>query len=293
MSLIPEEKVLTPVEEAGKASIDASGTFGASWRTVLFRAIRDGDVPLIIRVVSSHPTSIHENFTNGMQEWELSWDSLRWYEFADATALYLASAYCRVEVVKFLLSNGVDPDAVCYTKQIAADVIGQCRYSQMEAMEIDKLLKAPRKPPAAPVKPNISTKIGYENKMKTVYEEIVNPEDPDGPKLRRPKRVSVTVVRCKLVCEYKTYWLPPKTHFELRCRVVKSSEWRIERTQATNKVISQLLPDSEYEVQVRAKNVAGWSDFSELVIVRTPAGKDGKGADWEEEEDNEGDKSKE
>ena len=145
MSVIPKEVTLTAVEEAGKASIDASGTFGASWRIILFRAIRDGDVPLIVRVVSSHPTSIHEHFTNGLKEWELSWDSLRWYEFADATALYLASAYCRVEVVTFLLNNGVDPDAVCYSKQVASDVIGQCRYSQMEAMEIDKLLKAPRR----------------------------------------------------------------------------------------------------------------------------------------------------
>jgi len=118
MSVIPKEEILTPVEEAGKASIDAAGTFGASWRVMLFRAVRDGDVPLLIRVVQSHPTSIHENFTNGMKEWELSWDSLRWYEFADATALYLASAYSRVEVVKFLLKNGVDPDAVCYSKQI-------------------------------------------------------------------------------------------------------------------------------------------------------------------------------
>ena len=55
------------------------------------------------------------------------------------------------------------------------------------------------------MKPTVNAKIGFETKMKTIYEEIVNPEDPDGPKLRRPKRISVTVVRCKLVCEYKTY----------------------------------------------------------------------------------------
>ena len=79
----------------------------------------------------------------------------------------------------------------------------------------------------------------------------------------------------------RRYWLPPKTHFELRCRIAKTSEWKIERTQATNKLLTDLLPDEDYEVQVRAKNVAGWSDFSELVVIRTPAGKDGKGADYE------------
>jgi len=140
----------------------------------------------------------------------------------------------------------------------------------MDAIAIEKLLKAPRKPPASPVKPTIHAKIGFEEQMKTVYEEIVNQEDPDGPRLRRPKRISVTVVRCKFVCDYKTYWLPPKTFFEIRVRPVKSSEWKIERTQATNKIINQLLPDTEYEVQVRAKNVAGWSDFSEVVLQRTP-----------------------
>ena len=102
MNVIPIEVVLTETEEKGKASLDASGTFGASWRIMLFRAVRDGDTDLLVRVVKSHPTSIHEHFTNGMQEWELSWESLRFYEFADATALYLASAYCRVKVVEFL-----------------------------------------------------------------------------------------------------------------------------------------------------------------------------------------------
>jgi hypothetical protein len=52
--------------------------------------------------------------------------------------------------------------------------------------------------------------------------------------------------------------------------VILSTEWKIERTQATHKIVTGLFANIIYEVQVRAKNSAGWSDFTELVVVRTP-----------------------
>ena len=115
--LSPCRLITHPTKFHAFASI--AGVFGASWRIVLFRAVRDNDIELVKKVCSSHPVAIHEHFTSGMKEWELSWDSLRWYEFGDSTALYVASAYCSDKVVRWLLENGVDPDAVCYSKQVS------------------------------------------------------------------------------------------------------------------------------------------------------------------------------
>ena len=282
--VVEDEHIITDAEAEGQTALEAEGTFGASWRIILFRAVRDGDLALVKEVCDSHPVAIHCNFTSGMKEWELQWESLRWYEFADCTALYLASSYCQDTVVEWLLSNGVDPECICYAKQSAIDVIGQCSRNQERASIIDKLLKQERRVPLPPVVPTCFVKIGYEDQLITIYEEVVNPEDPDGPKLRRPKRITETVVRCKISATYKSYWLPPKTPYELRCREVKSQEWKIERTQATHKIITGLLPDTHYEVQVRARNVAGWSDFGEMLVVKTPSSNKQKKQKAEKEE---------
>ncbi|GMH77588.1 hypothetical protein TrRE_jg2056 [Triparma retinervis] len=246
--VVEDEVVITKTEQEGKDALEAEGTFGASWRIMLFRGVRDNDIELVKRVCSSHPAAIHEHFTSGMKEWELQWDSLRWYEFGDSTALYIASAYCSDKVVRWLLANGVDPDAVCYSKQTAQDVIGVCTFKQEQAKTIDDLLKADRLPPQPPIKPTLFAKIGYEDHLKTVYEEVMNPEDPDGPKMKRAKRVSETVVRCKVSVTYKSYWLPPKTQYEVRIRAMKSPEWRTERTQATHKMITGLAAGTTYEL---------------------------------------------
>jgi hypothetical protein len=48
--------------------------------------------------------------------------------------------------------------------------------------------------------------------------------------------------------------------------------------------VTQLLPGTVYEVQVRAKNIAGWSAFTEVVEIKTPdAKKEEKDAGEEEE----------
>ena len=271
--IVPDEEIESQATQEGKEALDAAGTFGASWRIMLFRSVRDGDLVQMTRICDAHPTAIHENFTSGRKDWELNWESLRWYEFMDCTALYLASAYCRDNVVEWLLENGVDPDTVCYAKQSSIDVIGQCDYRQESAAKIEKLLKQPRRPPMPPILPTCFAKIGFEDQIVTVYDEVANPEDPDGPKLRRPRRVTETVVRCKISATYKSYWLPPKTNYELRVRELKAPDWKIERTQATHKIVAGLKPDTQYEVQVRAKNVAGWSDFTEAILVKTPSKK--------------------
>ena len=168
-----------------------------------------------------------------------------------------------------------------------------CTYKQEQAKTIDKLLKADRLPPQPPIKPTLFAKIGYEDRLKTVYEEVVNPEDPDGPKMKRAKRVSETVVRCKVSVTYKSYWLPPKPQYEVRIRAMKSPEWRTERTQATHKMITGLEAGTTYEVQIRAKNIAGWSDFCELVTISTPNAKKEEGEEEKEEVKKESDMTEE
>ena len=303
--VIADEDIETDAAREGKEALDAAGTFGASWRIMLFRSIRDGDLTQMTRICDTHPTAIHENFTAGMKEWELQWESLRWFEFCDCTALYLACAYCRENVVSWLLSNGVDPDTVCYAKQAAVDVVGQCALPHGDddgadggaggggaggaAARIELLLKQPRRAPMPPVVPTCFAKIGFEDHLVTVYDEVTNPEDPDGPKLRRPRRVTETVVRCKISATYKSYWLPPKTNYELRVRELRATDWKVERTQATHKIVTGLLPDTMYEVQVRAKNAAGWSDFTEAIVVKTPKPKkkeNAKGDDDDDDDDN-------
>ena len=66
---------------------------------------------------------------------------------------------------------------------------------------------------------------------------------------------------------------PPHPPHPLPKNNTQSPEWRTERTQATHKMITGLAAGTTYEVQIRAKNIAGWSDFCELVTVSTPNAK--------------------
>ena len=100
-----------------------------------------------------------------MAEWMLEVETYPWYDFVGATALFIASAYARVEVCRWLLDNGADPHAEMKFPGIsifsslktlnAADVIGQSlRAPRPEAMvsieallsDSKRLLKAPPAP---------------------------------------------------------------------------------------------------------------------------------------------------
>jgi hypothetical protein len=190
-------------EEEEEEELIETGAYGQSWRIVLFRSVRDGQLDIMKQVVSSHPEAIHEKFTSGMKDWELQWDSLRWYEFGESSCLYIASAYSQKNVVVWLLANGADPNTKNYSSQTAIEVVGQCNYNKEAADEIVRLLKLPRDPPQPPNIPETSCKIGFEDQLITIFEESPNHEDPDGPMIRRPKRVTERVVRCKIIADWR------------------------------------------------------------------------------------------
>jgi hypothetical protein len=48
--VVADVHVETQAEIEGKEAIEAEGVFGASWRIVLFRAVRDNDIELVKRV---------------------------------------------------------------------------------------------------------------------------------------------------------------------------------------------------------------------------------------------------
>lgn len=62
-------------EEEDEPSKPASST----WRVVLFRAIREGNLSKVQEICERTPAAMHENFTRDMHDWELEWDAARWY----------------------------------------------------------------------------------------------------------------------------------------------------------------------------------------------------------------------
>ena len=87
------------------------------WRCQFLRALtretEAGSINDMTAAARKHPLVIHEFFTLEMAAWMLEYEVLPWYDFVGATALFIASAYCRVEIVEWLLENGADPYAEC------------------------------------------------------------------------------------------------------------------------------------------------------------------------------------
>ena len=67
---------------------------GIRWQVVAFRAVRDGDLETIQALCEQQPVLLHDRFTHAMEDWELEYESLKWYQFRDTTCLFIASASC-------------------------------------------------------------------------------------------------------------------------------------------------------------------------------------------------------
>eukprot|EP00639_Heterosigma_akashiwo_P010927 CAMPEP_0206378318 /NCGR_PEP_ID=MMETSP0294-20121207/10666_1 /ASSEMBLY_ACC=CAM_ASM_000327 /TAXON_ID=39354 /ORGANISM="Heterosigma akashiwo, Strain CCMP2393" /LENGTH=171 /DNA_ID=CAMNT_0053826931 /DNA_START=250 /DNA_END=762 /DNA_ORIENTATION=- len=158
-----------------------------------------------------------------MQAWELEWDSLRWFEFLEATALYIAASYCQLEVVRWLLDNGVDRAARGYCAQTALDAVGQCaaeggggerRWEEARAA-IEALLRLPPQPPRPPPGPRRDVRVVYENVVRRVVQRV-DTVGSDKTSRMVPKRITETVARCKVMLDWSCYWLSPTTPCELQ-----------------------------------------------------------------------------
>ena len=68
---------------AAQAAAEELDAQSSTWRVVLFRALRDGDLTKVQWCCERNPAAIHENVTKDMYSWELEWDSTNWFEFLD------------------------------------------------------------------------------------------------------------------------------------------------------------------------------------------------------------------
>lgn len=49
-----------------------------SWRVQLFWAARDGNLDFVQDLVQTQPHAIHDQFCEGLGDWMLEWESLKW-----------------------------------------------------------------------------------------------------------------------------------------------------------------------------------------------------------------------
>ena len=106
---------------------------GVRWQVVAFRAVRDGELKIIQDLCEQQPVLLHDRFTKEMEDWELEFESLKWFQFKDTTCLFIAAAYCQAAIVEWLLENGVDEDEKCYMSQVPLDVVGNCHWDDADA----------------------------------------------------------------------------------------------------------------------------------------------------------------
>ena len=130
---------------------------GTRWQVVAFRAVRDGDLKVMRELAFEQPGLLHDRFTDAMEDWELEFESPKWYQFRDATCLFIACAYARREAVEFLLEFGADRDDKCYMSQKPIDVVGMCREDDMDESYITTILSRPKQPPRAPREPKTTS----------------------------------------------------------------------------------------------------------------------------------------
>ncbi|KAJ1454279.1 hypothetical protein M885DRAFT_522114 [Pelagophyceae sp. CCMP2097] len=258
------------------------------WQVVAFRCLRDGDVEDLKRLCVLYPHLIHERFTKDLHDWELEFDSLKWYQFREATCLFIAAAHGRHAVVEWLLENGVDESEQCYMGLAPADVIGDARCdSQREADLIRNALKRPKRAPRAPLTPTFAMKLAHEEKTSVEYINVKS-DDPRRPDTRQAKRITDVVLRVIVDLSWYTPWLRPGIEYELKYRVAKDEggksdeKWTTENTTATKRRVTGLLPGELYAVEVRARNAVGPGPTSPLLVLKTPGAKEAQPGDKEE-----------
>ena len=192
---------------------------GTRWQVVAFRAVRDGDLKVMRELAFEQPGLLHDRFTDAMEDWELEFESPKWYQFRDATCLFIACAYARREAVEFLLEFGADRDDKCYMSQRPIDVVGMCREDDMDESYITTILSRPKQPPRAPREPKTTCKLALE-----LHIERYDVPDPDGgAPQQKTRRVSETVARAKVTLDWATV---AQEHARVRAEIPRRERLR-------------------------------------------------------------------
>ena len=248
---------------------------GVRWQVVAFRAVRDGELKIIQDLCEQQPVLLHDRFTKEMEDWELEFESLKWFQFKDTTCLFIAAAYCQAAIVEWLLENGVDEDEKCYMSQVPLDVVGNCHWDDADAAVIERLLKRPKKAPRAPREPKTTCKLTLEEVSRIEHYEIPS-DDPRIPPTQAARRVTESVALVKVHISWATEWLRPTLEYELKYRIVKDyqgrsdEKWTTETLHCTTKIITGLQPSTLYAFEVRARNSAGVGDLAPRHVIETP-----------------------
>ena len=141
------------------------------WRPPLFRALREGSMLEVERLITENPQCMHQYMTSEMEEWELQWECQHWYQMTAVTPLYIAAAYAQAEAVRWLLDRGADVTMKCYHGQTALDVVGEfappTRHD--DVLRCKELLKGPKRVPIPPNDPSLEAKI---SSLKEVLVEV-------------------------------------------------------------------------------------------------------------------------
>mmetsp|Transcript_12824 Transcript_12824/g.30135 ORF Transcript_12824/g.30135 Transcript_12824/m.30135 type:complete len:162 (-) Transcript_12824:74-559(-) len=133
----------------------------------------------------------------------------------------------------------------------------------------------PRPVPKPPPEPSCRAKIGFEEVVKVIYVDVPH-QNPNRPPVPTPKRVAETVAHCKVTVTWRCYWHLPGLTFQLRHKVDDPRgddidlKWVYDDVNGHTRTISGLKPGYNYAFQARAKNSAGWSEWSPLGHCEMP-----------------------
>lgn len=244
---------------------------------------------------------VHENlqsltskFTCDMEQWKLEWETLYWWKFETAGVLFVAAAFGHASVVKWLLEKGADRKLKCFVGQTATEFIGECCFGEDHKDDIDEckalLMESPRVPSKL-TDFKYEQVIGMEQVSRKATQESI---DEEG------KAVYTEIVLQELVqmSTVKVYWSTPSSNgslveeYDLKYAIGNPNTsqgtvaaggskkgWIFTSTKharGTNEqtiTMTKLQLNQHYQVLVRARNIAGYAEWSDILWIHTAQGK--------------------
>lgn len=269
-----------------------------AWRVELFRALVTGDLTNVKRVILAHIEIISAPFTAAMPAWTLQWEGMHWWMLQNATPLFVASAYSRPDLVRWLLLNGADRSTACYLKQTPLQIVGECcahaalpdqrRDPQAIVADSATCIKLLDEPPKLPSPPTCDVSFSSSFSSEVV---LTRSESLDNGSMQQ------TVYKCLL----RASWQTPMSNgamidkYELRYRRQteatddenekqkkpeansSTGTWHSERVAHNRRSRQQIVLveglqfNTIYNFMLRSWNSAGKGEWSPSFQTKTPA----------------------
>ncbi|KAE9032881.1 hypothetical protein PR002_g8962 [Phytophthora rubi] len=271
-----------------------------AWRVELLRALTTGDLQNVERVVLAHIEVISAPFTALMPPWALQWEGMHWWMLQSATPLFVASAYSRPDIVRWLLINGADRSTPGYLKQTPVHVVGECcvhaaladktRSTETIVADSAKCMRLLDEPPALPLPPTSDVAFSSSYSSKVVITRTGS---------FKTSSIQQTVYKCLM----RVSWTTPLSNgaiidkYELRYRRLVTEDeneedsnqdqarkadsstvtWRSERVSHNRRsrqqsaLVEGLQFNMIYEFMFRSWNAAGKGEWGPSFLTKTPA----------------------